>query len=97
MLIALETNLNADVTEKKTYKQYSRAQDQYILKARYKRDTVSYKKNLIDQVSNNIVNNNKVPLDIDQYILKPIPKNFHGKKMPSKKELEKKYNRRRRI
>lgn len=97
MLVALETNLNANVTEKKTHRQYSRAQGQYILKSRYKRDTVSYKQDIIEQMSNNIVNENKIVLDIDQYILAPIPKNFHGKPMPSKKELELKYTRRSRI
>ena len=39
----------------------------------------------------------KIALDIEEYRLRPIPRNFHGKPMPSKQQIEKEYTRGSRI
>ena len=87
MLVAIEVNLNSSATDKKTYRQYSKAQKGYTLKSKYKRDNLTYKLEMMDTLSKNLESNSSGSVDLSRYKLRPFPKTFHGTEMPTMLEL----------
>ena len=94
MLVAIEVNLNAIVAEKKVYRQYSKAQKGYTLKSKYKRDNISYKLGLMSCLNRNLESNKPGAIDLSRYLLRPLPRTFHGLQTPTMMELTSRFENR---
>jgi len=76
----------------KTYvvRAYSRANKGYVLKNKNIYDNMTFKKALLINVTQNINDNIRDPIDLSEYIRTPVPKTFHGLTPPSKELMMKK-------
>ena len=84
MLVALEINVNIDLGgEQKNRIEYSRAQNQYVLKHRRARDTLSYKLAIMGEMEEDLRSGVSRTLDLSRYERRAIPETFHGLTKPS--------------
>lgn len=94
MQLAIETNLHASNTDGKVrvYVEYSRAAADWVLKKHREKDTVTYKRNLLKDTQSALENGQPHILNLEEYILKPLPKNMYpiNTHKPSKQDMIKK-------
>ncbi len=71
------------------YVEYSRAAADWVLKKHIVKDTVTYKRDIIEELLNTLGNGQQHDFNLSEYIIKPIPKNMYpiDKPKPSKNEV----------
>ena len=47
------------------------------------KDIIPFKKSLLSEIVGNVNSNTLLPIDLNRYIRKPVPKTFHGVDKPS--------------
>ena len=66
---------------------WSRAEKKWLLAKKTMRDTVSFKRDILSQVSENITAGTVMTYDLSNYIRQPVPKTYHGTPKPSMESL----------
>ena len=88
MLAALHYNITLGAPLKSyTVRQWSRASKSYYLSERKVTDKVSFKKEMLEQIENNIMEKVTLEMDLSPYIRDAVPQTFHGQPMPTKESL----------
>lgn len=91
MLAAIQNNVYLDessLLSKFDTRAWSRATKRHIVKTRSLYDKVTFKLELIQEVTDNIAKNNRLAMDLSSYIRQPVPKTFHGQTAPPLSKLQ---------
>ena len=82
--VLIHNNLQSMAPSKRyEVRDYSRASKQYRIKTKVVKDIIPFKKSLLSEIVGNVNSNTLLPIDLNRYIRKPVPRTFHGVDKPS--------------
>jgi len=93
MLAAVQNNLylkEENLKKSYTVRSYSRAMKKYVLKQKNVYDNVTFKKSIIDSIIRMVRSGeqlDKCNFSQTRYIMRPVPKTFHGQSAPDKRVM----------